>query len=358
MVHGYYVEVEPTILKLLREKDIHVFYFCGGRGIGKTYGALDMSYGIGTGRLRLDPDFEGEKFLYLRRTGVEAQSAASTESCPFKAYNRNENTNVSGEFNTKLGFGKFYRTNPETDEKEHIGYCAALSTFANLRGVDFSDVSFILYDECIPESKNKRPLKNEGTLLLNMLETINRNRILEGRQELVLCMLSNPIDLGSDMLSELKLTPILNNMIFKNQQKYTDRTRSLHIQKLTDHKVSADKKSSFLYKFSGDTGFTEQSLSGDFTDNDLDLVKKVNLSEYTCSLSLENIYVYQHKSQDEWYICTIRNTPKVAFTVHERQKFRDAFYWRYKLLVANRLVYYDNYATRTVFDQMIKYKPF
>lgn len=357
MIHGYYVEVEPVILRFLREKLVHIFYFCGGRGIGKTYGALDMCRKIGEGTLKLDPDFPNEKFLYLRRSGVEAQSIASPESCPFKAYNRNEGTDIYAEFTAKLGFGQFYMRQEDSDPT-HLGYCAALSTFANLRGVDFSDVTFILYDECIPESKNKRPLKDEGFLLLNMIETINRNRVIEGRQEIVLCMLSNPIDLGSDLLSQLQLTPILNNMIIRNQEKYTDIKRSLHIEKLTDVQVSEDKKSSILYQFAGDTGFTDRSLSGDFMDNDLELVKKVNLSEYVCEYSLENIYIYHHKSVEEWYISTNRNTPRVSFKAYEREKFRTAFYWRYKLLVADRRVFYDNYATRTVFDQMIKYKPF
>ena len=358
MVHGYYVEVEPTILKFLYEKQVHIFYFCGGRGIGKTYGALHMCREIGEGTLKLDPDFEGEKFLYLRRSGVEAQSVASPDACPFKAYNRNERTDIYAEFTSKLGFGQFYMRKAAEEEPIQIGYCAALSTFANLRGVDFSDVSFILYDECIPESKNKRPLKDEGFLLLNMLETINRNRAIEGRREIVLCMLSNPIDLGSDLLSQLQLTPILNNMIMRGQEKYTDKSRSLHIEKLTDVKVSEDKKDSILYKFANDTGFTERSLSGDFLDNDLELVKKVNLTEYVCEFSLENIYIYHHKSAEEWYISTSRNTPRVAFRVYEREKFRTAFYWKYKLLVAERRVFYDNYATRTIFDSMIKYKPF
>lgn len=359
MVHGYYVEVEPIIMRFLLEKLIHVFYFCGGRGIGKTYGALDMCYRIGSGQLFLDPDFgEKEKFLYLRRTAVEAKSIASPEMSPFKRYGQNENKKITSDFSGTIGVGNFY-DETEEDSAIHIGYCAALSTFANLRGVDFSDVSFILYDECIPESKNKRPLKDEGFLLLNMLETINRNRILEGRQEVVLCMLSNPIDLASNLLSQLGFTPILNNMIFKNQQKYTDAERSLHIEKLTDHKVSEDKAQSFLYKFAKDTGFNEASLSGDFVNNDLSVVRKVNLAEYTCEYSLENVFIYKHKSKsDLYYICSKKNTPKVAFKAYEREKFRKAFYWLYKLLVVNRRVFYDNFNTKTVFEEMIKYKPF
>lgn len=352
MRHGYYVEVEPVILKFLK-KNIRIFYFCGGRAIGKTYGGLDMCRKIGTGELVLDSTYKN-KFMYLRRTGVEAQSVADPKSCPFKTYNRNEGYTISADFSAKMGFGQFYL---DEEKEESIGYCAALSTFANLRGVDFSDVVFILYDECIPENKNKHPLKDEGFLLLNMLETINRNRALEGKEEVVLCMLSNPIDLASNLLSQLNITSVLNTMVFKGQERYTDYNRSLHIEKYVNHAVSQDKKESALYKFAASTGFNERALSGDFLDNDLGLIKKVDLTQYKAFLSLENICVYKHKSTNDYYISQTMNHAEYVFRAYEKEKFRTVFYWLYKLLVVERKVFYDNFSTKVVFEEMIRYKP-
>lgn len=361
MKHGLYVEVEPVILKFLREKGVHIFYFCGGRGIGKTYGALDFCRKLAYGEIKLDEKQERNKFLYIRRTGVEAQSVSRPEASPFKAYNTNEGYNINAEFSGKLGFGTFFSLdkdeNGELTIRREIGYCAALSTFANLRGVDFSDVNFILYDECIPENKNKHPLKDEGFLFLNMLETINRNRIIEGREEVVVCLLSNAIDLGADFLSQLQLTPILNSMIFKNQQKYTDVNRSLHIEKYKDHKVSKLKEQSAIYKFSEPLGFKEASLSGDFVANDLTVIKKVNLSEYTAFLSLENVCVYKHKSENLYYISQVMNHAEYTFRAYEKEKVRTIFYWLYKLLVIERKVFYDNFSTKVVFEDMINFKP-
>lgn len=353
MRHGYYLEIGP-IIKKFHAKGIHVFYFCGGRGIGKTYSALDCCREIATQDWILDESIEKNRFLYMRRTAVEAQSVAAPESCPFKTYNKNEKYTINADFNSKLGFGKFYLD----DEKEHhVGYCAALSTFANLRGIDFVDVPFILYDECIPENKNKHPLKDEGFLFLNMLETINRNRKIEGLPEVIVVMLSNPIDLASPFLSQLELTPTINKMIFRNQDKYTDYQRSFHLEKLTNHVVSKDKESSFLYRFAAPTGFNDRALSGDFMDNDLGLVKKVNLTEYTAFLSVENICVYKHKSDTEYYISQTMNHAQYVFKAYEREKVRTVFYWLYKLLVVERKVFYDNFNTKVVFEAMIRYKP-
>lgn len=354
MIHGLYVEVEPVIQRFLKQ-GVNVFYFFGGRGIGKTFSALDMCRRIGTGDLDLDGSGQKSKFLYLRRTGVEAKSCAVNRTNPFKKYNRSEGFRICADFNADIGAGNFYLSE---EDDEPIGYCSALSTFANLRGVDFTDVTFILYDECIPENKNKHPLKDEGFLLLNMLETVNRNRALENLGEVVLCMLSNSIDLGSPFLSQLRITPILNSMIFKHQTKYTDRTRSLHIEQYEDHPVAKMKEQeSVVYKFAKGTGFTERSLSGRFIDNDLTQIKKVDLRDYIPFLTVENVTVYQHKSEELWYISKVVTPAKYTLKAFERDKLKAIFYWKYKLLVLNRIVLYDDYATKVVFDEMIKFKP-
>lgn len=354
MVHGLYVEVEPVIMKFLA-KGVNIFYFFGGRGIGKTFSAMDMCRKVGTGELDLDNSKTRSKFLYLRRTAVEAKSCAMPRTNPFKKYNRSEGYTICADFNSDIGAGNFYLSDADT---EPIGYCSALSTFANLRGVDFSDVTFILYDECIPENKNKHPLKDEGFLLLNMLETINRNRALEGLGEVVLCMLSNSIDLGSPFLSQLNITPILNSMIFRNQSKYTDKSRSLHIEQYEDHPIAKMKQEeSVVYKFAKGTGFTERALSGRFIDNDLSMVRKEDLRNYIPFLTVENLTVYQHKSEEFWYISKVVTPAKYVLKAFERDKLKAIFYWKYKLLVLNRLVVYDDYATKVVFDEMIKFKP-
>lgn len=353
MVHGKYVEVEPVILDYLRRKNTHVFYFCGGRGIGKTYGALDMIYGIATGRIVLDSSGYATKFLYLRRSEVEAKSIANPAMQPFKKYNKQEGHEIYGDFNDSLGMGNFY------EGDTHLGYAAAVSTFSNLRGVDFSDVIFVLYDECIPESKRKRNnISDEGFLLLNLIETINRNRALEGEPEIVLCMLSNPIDLGSILLSQLGFTEILNNMIFAGQEKYTDVSRSLHIERYEDHEVSLEKaEKSMLYKFSRGLNFNEQTISGKFTQNDLTCIKKsMPLSEFKPLFTLENLCVYKHKSNDIWYITRRMSKCKFQFKVFQQEALRETFYWGYKTHVINETVYYDNYQTRISFNTMINYK--
>lgn len=356
MVHNLYVEAEP-IIRAYYPKGINWYYLCGGRGIGKTYGALHFCYLLSTGQIDIFNSSEARKFLYLRRTAVEAQSVAALESCPYKKYNREEGTDVAADYNTKLGFGNFYTT---VDKSEHIGYIAALSTFANLRGIDFSDVIFILYDECIPESKKKAPLHNEGDLLLNVVETINRNRVIEGKPEVVVMLLSNPIDLASPLLAQIGLTSIIMQMIFKNRQKYTDYNRSLHIERYKDHIVSKKKEDSMLYRFSGNLAFKDRSLSGDFKDNDLSVVRtNVNYNEYTPIFTIGEMSMYRHKSRmQEFHLSQKTAKAKYMFRTEDADRLRELFFYRYKLLVLERNITYDDYVTKVVFESLIKYKPY
>lgn len=353
MVHGKYVEVEPIILHYLQKYNIHVFYFCGGRGIGKTYGALDMCLNVANKRILLDANEYATKFLYLRLSEVEAKSIANPAMQPFKKYNKMEGTDIWGDFNDSIGIGNFY------DGDKHIGYGAALSTFANLRGVDFSDVILIFFDECIPESKKKRNvLRDAGILFLNMIETINRNRALDGESEIIVCMISNPIDLGSTLLSQLGFTEILNNMIFAGQHRYTDNSRSLHIERYEDHIVSKEKEEkSMLYKFSKGLNFNEQTISGKFSQNDLSCIRaKVPLQEYKPLFTLENLCVFEHKSSGVWYITRKMQKCNWNFKVFQQEALRETFYWGYKTRVINDSVFYDNYQTRVAFNTMINYK--
>lgn len=355
MIHGKYIEVKPIIQKFL-PKGVHIFYICAGRGLGKTYSSLDLCRELADGAFKIDENGPN-KFLYLRRTGVEANSVASLESCPFKKYNKNEGYDISPDFNSTMGIGNFYWT-ADCLMNDHIGYIAALSTFANLRGIDFSDVTFILYDECLPETRNKRPLKDEGFLLLNMLETINRNRALEGKTEVVLVMLSNPIDLSSPFLSQLQITPILNNMILKGEQRYTNYERSLHIEKIIDHEVSREKgEVSMVYKFAKGTGFDDRALSGDFVDNDMSIIRKVDLTEYKAYATIENICIYVHKNSGDIHISSICMPTKYNFRVFQKEMVREIFYWKYKNCVIQGRVTYDNFLTKVVLEQMINYKP-
>ena len=89
------------------------------------------------------------------------------------------------------------------------GYAGALSTFSNIRGADFSDVKIIIYDEFIPEKTNRCSIRNEWDALLNLIETVNRNRELEGEESVKIILLSNATNIECDILAQSGLIPTI-----------------------------------------------------------------------------------------------------------------------------------------------------
>ena len=67
--------------------------------------------------------------------------------------------------------------------------------------------------------------------------------------------------------------------------------------------------------------------------------------------------MYKHKAEESYYISQTLQPSEYTFRAYEKEKLRAVFYWRYKLLIVERKVFYDNFNTKIVFEAMIRYKP-
>ena len=145
----------------------------GARGVGKTYGLMKKL-------IR-----EKKKFLYMRRLKSQLDQCGKTEGNPFKKLNMDLDLKI---LPYPTGGMITFRYNEKAGEIAAAG--VALSVVANVRGVDYSDYDYIVFDEFIA-SVGERPIKNEFSAFLNFYETVNRNRELEGRDPVKCIMLGN-----------------------------------------------------------------------------------------------------------------------------------------------------------------------
>ena len=327
----------------VRGRSVQPFqFFIGGRGIGKTYSALDA---VRDGSFK-DADgstFKIDKVMFLRRSETDITKAA--ESNPFKKLNSDKGDAIQCDFVKRLGFGHIWRD--IEGERQEIGYTAALSTFAGVRGTDFSDVNLIIFDEFIPE-KTARPIKAEGEATLHLIETINRNRELVGAPPVRVLFLANSITLKSPILFTLNLVQVVANMIGKGQHKYTDKARCLYIEVVDKDSigVSGAKSETALYKLARNTDFEKQALGNEFTGDSLHLVKKVNISEYKPFLVFGGCTLYTHKSNGLWYAAMRVDTAPLHFQEYENEKFRMFFGARFRLILSGGILFFDNINTK------------
>lgn len=289
------------------------FVLCiGGRGTGKTYGAIKylLEHGI--------------TFIYLRRTSAQMELVSKDEFSPI--------VKIAGDLGMQLtcsALGKYASgVYPVDEEGKPIGNAIAmnmaLSTIASCRSYDASSVSVILFDECISELHEKR-MKAEDLAILNMYESVNRNREMQGQQPVKLVCLANANNLEAPVLQALNCVRTLDVMRKKGQTQRVDKTLGLTIILLNDSPISAEKRHTALYRLTlGQGDFNDMALENAFSkDNYTDLGVRP-LNEYMPVAAIGKICLYRHKTTYHWYVSeTISGKPKVfENTLTDRQRFR------------------------------------
>ena len=178
--------------KRLLKTIFRIFLVMGGRGVGKTFNV--------TGEALDDLFFHNVSMMYLRRQGVEIDEL--------------EKNNFITETMLRVYFGARLTNYTEDDAKQltrfaidgniHelkvirnkiffddrcIVYFVALRRAGHIKSNNYPDVKYLVYDEVIIDRSimpGARYIQNEFTVLLNLIETVKRDR-----KDFYLFLLSN-----------------------------------------------------------------------------------------------------------------------------------------------------------------------
>jgi len=322
-------------------------FIVGGRAIGKTFGSL---------KYVIDNDI---KFIYMRRTQMQVDMIRSDDLNPFNAlrtvlgdkYNfcmKKINKNITGVYDAAF--------NPDTQVYEPSGavrgYIMALSTVANIRGFDASDVRALVYDEFIGE-RHERRLSSEGTAFLNAVETIARNRELTGGDPLKVICLSNANDLANPIFIELQIVGAVEKMLQTGVEFKLFQQRSLALYVLHDTGISLKKAETSLYRLVGsESEFSRMSIGNDFTKEERALIRSENIREYKALVRVGEITVYKHKSRRIYYVTSFNSgSPEVYDSGEmELKRFTRDYYFLW-LSYLNRNIIFESYIDQIIFEK-------
>lgn len=319
----------------IRELGFPFTWVVGGRGIGKTYGALRTSYE------------DSISFLLMQRTQTQLDVINSPAFSPMNAIGRD----VGVDFITKpvtKNSSAFYLGH--TDDKGKLvpegyplGYSMALSTFANTRGFDASEIELLYFDEFVPE-KCSRPIRNEAETLVSAYESINRNRELQGRKPLQMIATANALDLSNCHLVYHRLVRPLEKMEKTGNVMYVERERGVCIIYLRDSPISARKKTTALYKaLEGNSAYSKMALDNNFSFEDRSDIRSRPLSEYKPLVTVGEVTVYQHKSTDLYYVSPHRagSPPRYATGETDLERFRRGYGFLWLAILEHRIEFED-----------------
>lgn len=282
-------------------------FIIGGRGIGKTYGALKY---LMEG---------GEKFFFLRRTQTQIDTISLPEFSPFKSLNEDFDRDVK-----MIPSGKYMKLIIEENEKGEnniLGAAAALSTISNIRGFDSRDIKILVFDEFIPE-KHERLIKNEADAFFNAYETINRNRELSGSSALKVIALSNSNNISCPIFSELGLINTIDKMIKSGKDEYVSKQKDLSIFNIVRSPISERKKETALYKITKDNSeFYKMSIENSYGGENYNIANR-KLIEYKPIVNYGDIGIYIHKSNHKGYVSFTKNNNVQSFSTSSIDKIR------------------------------------
>lgn len=300
----------------------------GGRGIGKTYSALSFLLDV------------GKPFLYLRNTDKQMSLCASAFGNPFKKVAGDKGRDI-----IMRAAGEIYVVK---EGETVIGYGAALSTFENLRGVDLSDVEYVIFDEFI---ENRKLSFKQGAAFLNLYETINRNRELEGRPPLICILLSNAQRLNNPILAELNLIVVIEEMI---RNGYRSRVTRDYFIELPVSEVSAAKTDTSLYRLSAESRYASEALKNEFANDSFFNVGRHQLREYKPVCAIDDIYIYRHKSNNNWYCCRSRASVQEYNSADNLSQFNRLYGARLRLAYTAGNLYFSEFTIKCALVELLK----
>lgn len=317
-------------------------FVVAARGTGKTYGACKY--------VMENEASGGGKFIFLRRTNTQADIIRAKEFSPFAAL---DVPTVNKPIN-KYVTGVYRATDDGEPEGAPVGYICGLSTFANVRGFDASDVTTIVYDEFIPEPQEKAFAKDEAGALWNAYETVNRNRELYGKPSVKLLCLANSNRLDNDYFVSWELVGKAWDMARKGREFKLLRDRGIVLCIPQHSPISERKAETALYKAVPSGEFRDMALANAFAF-DARNVGARRLNEYRPLLRVGELCVYEHKSRHEFYVSRHASGRVEAYGggIKELDRFRHSNMWLWRAALAD-CVYYEDAACKALFDRYFK----
>ena len=321
------------------DDDYPFSFVIGGRATGKTYGSLKKA----------KERFEelGRTFIYMRRMKSQADLLSTDFFNPYKKLNSDLGWNVIPAPVAK-GISGFYNDGSGAC----MGVIAAFSTFGSFRGFDASTTDLIIYDEFI-RNAGERSIRDEGFQLMNVYETVNRNRELEGLPPVKMVCLSNSNSISNDIYVDLELVGIAEQQRKLRKNQFYLPERGIALYDLTDSEISKQKADTALYKM--DTGglYTAMSLNNEYEDYDTSLVKSEPLREFRPLVKIGAVCVYEHKSERRFYVTfhEAGTFPHFSMTSVEKERFVRKYIYLWENYL-NERISFESFLIKKIFEQL------
>lgn len=328
-----YMETGWLNWEYIMRQDESIISVVGARGTGKTYGLFKWLIE------------HRRKFIYLRRLKSQLEECRKDAGNPFKKLNIDMGINIRP---FPLAGSVAFNYEDRNGDTAAVG--VALSVVANIRGVDYSDFDYIVFDEFIL-SDGERPIKNEFQAFLNFYETVNRNRELEGKLAVKCLMLGNANKISNPYFSGWHCMKRVLRMISGGQMVWRSDDKTRMIILLLNSPISAQKQDTVLYR-NANQDFIQMALDNAFRTDET-TIKSEPLKEFVHIVSVGEIGIYKHKSERRYYVSgtTCKQPYYDAFGISLKMFQLDYYMFRVYYMV-NKTVTFESFECELLFREL------
>lgn len=342
------IDIKPEFYDIRREVDFKKYVIAiliGGRGIGKTYSTLDMLYEYRM--FHVKQGNETGKFIYVRNTDKQLLKCRSDLGNPFKAWNLDHGRSVQ----FVPCDDDFLIVEKNGNDTIDLGYAFSLSTCQNIRGTSFPDVDFVVLDEFIQKRKLTYP---QFENFIDLYETVNRNRELFGEPPVKAVLLSNSQHLGNDILDGFNLIQKIEKI------KREKGSGSFHVKQLycsilpDDNEITNAKRNTAMMNIIDGTKIASEFLDNDFSHDSFYNIARRPVKEYVPVCSIDDIYIYRHKTNGSYYACESRHQRDPYTSLDTLPAFRKKYMAVFRERAIRGKMVYENYRVKNALEKILK----
>lgn len=319
---SYYFSVVPFI-KAARDLGCWALLIVGARKRGKTYSMLEYAYEQNEQLVFLKRQVGDIKLLCLNAKNKQRKMKKDSEDDDIEEFDEDDDVSPYADLNddhgwnvqpkmldAEQGIATFYDRDSNWKAKKKCGIALAVNAIAKYKGFGgMRKCKYLVFDEFIPAPWERKVTKLEGEAVIDLYQTISRDREERGQEPLLLVCLANANDLSNEMFNTLEITDDVVDMI-NNHEDIRKIGRKLVVL-VDDSKLAIKKaeKKTLIYDDMKDTMWGRVTFDNEFARNDISCIGNTSIKKMRCRCSIiyknETWYVYQ--KDDFFYICSSRS---------------------------------------------------
>ena len=302
-------------------------FLIGERGVGKTYSTTKFFVN--------QFKKKGYQFAYIRRYKTELKKAIP------KFFDSMIKDDVFPDDNLYHKGDTFYCNH------HVIGYAMTLTTAQNLKGDNFPNVKYIMFDEFIIENGQHHYLQDEVVNFLGLIETIARTR------DINIFMLGNAVNIVNPYFLFFNITLPYNNDIA------TFKDGLILVQYMKNKEYRDFKKKTKFGKLVAGTSYEAYAIDNIFQNDNKEFIEKKTGSS-KCSFSIRyknNIYgIWLDYNEGKLFVSNSYNSNGIIFACTKNDMTPNTMLLSIAKNYNSWKVFIKNYKLGNVYYETLKIK--